>query len=55
MLLIHGRYDKTVNVEHAQKVIEKLKSHANFESEILDIGHLFKDMNKIAIWLREKN
>jgi dipeptidyl aminopeptidase/acylaminoacyl peptidase len=55
LLLIHGRYDQTVDVEHAEKVIAKLKSHKNFESEIQDIGHYFKNMNKIAIWLREKN
>ena len=55
LLLIHGEKDHTVPVYHAEKIMQQLTDKADFQSVILDGGHILHEWERIISWLKVHN
>jgi dipeptidyl aminopeptidase/acylaminoacyl peptidase len=55
LLLIHGKYDRVVPLENADKIIRQLKHKENFESIITDDGHGFYNWPMLFDWIEHYN
>ena len=55
LLLIHGKNDKTVPISNTRKLIKKLNKKVNLDTLITNGGHTNNQLNKVIIWLNDKN
>lgn len=53
--LLQGKNDKTVNVSHAQEVIDKIEGLPNFEFLLTEEGHRMNQIKRAANWIASKN